>query len=258
VTFVAPVVDQRGRKLVLKVAPELEWAEHEYQALMHSAGHGSVRALAFDRELIALLEERLEPGVSLRDAGVGESESAQTLVDVIGKLRNAPCAARGLPHINAWLMRLGKAGSSTVSASYRSHLQSARRLSGQLLGSSTRATVLHGDLHHGNLLRRGSDWVAIDPKGVVGPEEVEPAAFLRNLRSHLLERRDAVSVLTERTAFISEQLGYQPSRVAGWSYVMSVVAATWAREDSEGADEVAKWLRRADALRCVHDAFANA
>lgn len=28
--------------------------------------------------------------------------------------------------------------------------------------------VLHGDLHHENVLRSGGGWVAIDPNGVIG------------------------------------------------------------------------------------------
>ena len=46
--------------------------------------------------------------------------------------------------------------------------------------------VLHGDLHHYNILSAEREpWLAIDPKGIVGEPEYEAAAFLRN---NLLDR----------------------------------------------------------------------
>ena len=40
--------------------------------------------------------------------------------------------------------------------------------------------VLHGDLHHDNVLRHGDGWVVIDPHGYVGDAAVEPATMLYN------------------------------------------------------------------------------
>jgi len=40
--------------------------------------------------------------------------------------------------------------------------------------------VLHGDLHHFNILSSGDRWLAIDPKGIIGEPEFEPAAYLEN------------------------------------------------------------------------------
>ena len=41
--------------------------------------------------------------------------------------------------------------------------------------------LLHGDLHHDNILRKGDrDWVVIDPQGVVGAGFLEAGRFLQN------------------------------------------------------------------------------
>lgn len=51
----------------------------------------------------------------------------------------------------------------------------------KLAASQDETTLLHGDLHHYNVLsdvRRG--WLAIDPKGVIGEVEYEAGAIFRN------------------------------------------------------------------------------
>jgi streptomycin 6-kinase len=41
--------------------------------------------------------------------------------------------------------------------------------------------LLHEDLHHENILfQESGDWIAIDPKGVVGPKVMEFGRFIHN------------------------------------------------------------------------------
>ena len=44
----------------------------------------------------------------------------------------------------------------------------AERFFAEMLSSCETAVLLHGDLHHLNILSAGDGWIAIDPKGVVG------------------------------------------------------------------------------------------
>jgi streptomycin 6-kinase len=111
-----------------------------------------------------------------------------------------------------------------------------------------RFVLLHGDLHHRNIVRHGAKWIAIDPKGVSGPPEAEAAAFLRNPRNVLITSSDPAALLAHRVRRISAALAYDPSTVAEWGYVMSVVAAAWVIEDGESQDKAAKWLRCADGF----------
>jgi streptomycin 6-kinase len=119
------------------------------------------------------------------------------------------------------------------------------------LADSTAPILLHGDLHHSNIVRQGVGWIAIDPKGVMGPAEAEPAAFLRNPRSRLLASADLEATLLHRTHRVAKEMGYAPLRVAEWGYVLAVVAAAWSVEDGESEADVGKWLGCADALASV-------
>ena len=68
-----------------------------------------------------------------------------------------------------------------MTRSHTTSVERAQRLYVGLCASQTSTRLLHGDLHHYNILRDGDrGWVAIDPKGVVGEVEYEIGAALRN------------------------------------------------------------------------------
>ena len=254
--FVAPVEDRLGRKLVVKVAPGLEWARSEYEALAHWNGSGSISVLGFLPHLGATLQGRAVPGESLRAAGLGDLESAEIFSDVLLELQSVDGPPPALPLLSSWLRQLESTAGTGSSPDFDRQRAAALELSASLIGLPSRETLLHGDLHHSNILCDQDTWVAVDPKGIVGPAEAEVAAFLRNPRSRLLELSDPVPALTARTLTISQRLGYDPVRVAGWGYVLAVLAAAWALEDLEGPVEAEKWLRCATMLHQSFRGFA--
>ena len=90
--------------------------------------------------------------------------------------------------------------------------------------------LLHGDLHHENILRddpRG--WLAIDPKGIVAELAYEFAAALRNpdMESVSPERLDA------RVEIICARLGLERRRVLGWAFARNVLVALWVRQNPQ-------------------------
>ena len=90
--------------------------------------------------------------------------------------------------------------------------------------------MLHGDLHHFNLLRSEAHaWLAIDAKGVVGEPAYETGALLRNPKPEPLTLR----VLRRRADRLAEALGLDVARVYGWAYSQAVLSAAWSVEDGE-------------------------
>jgi streptomycin 6-kinase len=59
-------------------------------------------------------------------------------------------------------------------------VEMAERLFDELLSSSSSCVLLHGDLHHLNVLKSQDGWKAIDPKGVAGEPAYEVCALLLN------------------------------------------------------------------------------
>jgi streptomycin 6-kinase len=95
---------------------------------------------------------------------------------------------------------------------------------GELCDSMSGPVVLHGDLHHDNVLwseERG--WLAIDPKGVVGEREYEYGALLRNPVPVLVEPR----TLARRADQLAEALELDRTRIAAWAWAQAHLAAVW-------------------------------
>lgn len=113
-----------------------------------------------------------------------------------------------------------------------------------LATSQREVYVVHGDLHHLNVLwadQRG--WVAIDPKGVVAELEFEMACALRNPISKL-HCWAHPETLRCRVRAVASAVGLDEARLLGWSFAQCMLAAAWQLED--GLDP-SPWITGAHA-----------
>ena len=232
-----------GRPVVVKLARGDD-EQRAAAALGHYAGHGAVRLLAARQG--ALLLERAVPGVPLtvqvRDGR--DDDATLILCDIIAALHRREPPQGGFPAAAAW----GSALDAEPPADRRlpTAMQArARGLQRDLVLSQSGERLLHGDLHHDNVvLDAARGWLAIDPKGVIGEPAYEVGAALRNPPGD--PRRFAVpSILDRRARMFAERLGLDLARVFAWGYAQAVLAALWAIED--GADPTAG-LATAEAL----------
>lgn len=107
----------------------------------------------------------------------------------------------------------------------------AEGLFAELISSQAETFLLHGDLHHGNVLSAGRrPWLAIDPKGVVGERAYETAALLHN-PVELLREPEPRKILARRMDLLSERLDLDRERVHRWGLAQAVLAAYWGLED---------------------------
>ena len=109
--------------------------------------------------------------------------------------------------------------------------------------------LLHGDLHHYNVLfdsDRG--WLAIDPKGVFGELEYEVGAVMRNpaegLRLFL-----SSSTIERRLEQLATGLSLNYERALRWTFAQAVLSAIWSVEDGYGVDATNSALRLAEVIR---------
>jgi streptomycin 6-kinase len=198
------------RKRVPPSAPEL-------RALEWFSGHGSVRVLELDRERGFVLMEAVEPGTQLVTLlPEGEHEATGAAAAVMRELWRPPPADHAFPTVRDWGRSLAgrEAG-----------------LFAELCDSMGEEVVLHGDLHHFNVLRSGDGWLAIDPKGVVGEPAYELGALLRNPWPGLLDEPDPTALLRRRSAALAGALDLDLERVRAWAYVQALLAAAWCVED---------------------------
>lgn len=176
---------------------------HEPDALTVWAGNGAVRLIArFGR---ALLLERARPGMDLSD--LPESEATAIAVDVAARLW-LPTRAPFRPVFTAvqgWVARAERAGSVLAPM--------ARKLLDELDGSAE--WIVHGDLHHHNILRHGERYVAIDPKPYAAPREYDDPSFLWNPITNRLVDRERVE--QRIAAFVG--VGLDDFQIRAWTAI---------------------------------------
>ena len=250
--WVAPATSSDGAALVLKVGFPCREFRNEIEALRVYDGRGIARLLESDHAPGAMLIERLRPGLMLGSVE-DETQAATIAADVMLALWQPAPPDHTLPTVADWgkgFERLRAAFSEGPGPFPGDLLAEAEETFASLLATSAAPVVLHGDLHHYNILSAEREpWLAIDPKGVAGEPAYEVGAFLRNPWPQLLEWPDLRAVLSRRLDVFSEQLGLDRERLRGWAFAQAMLSAWWTWEDhgtlSEGALRCAELLRRA-------------
>jgi streptomycin 6-kinase len=100
----------------------------------------------------------------------------------------------------------------------------------ELCASATDRVVLHGDLHHDNILRATREpWLAIDPHGIVGDPGYETASLLFNPDPD--NRDEALTALVPaRIEQLADGLAMPIERVVAWGFVKAVMSDVWTAE----------------------------
>lgn len=242
-----------GSPAVLKLGVPRAELGTEIDALRLYAGRGACRLLDADEARGALLLERLEPGETL--ATLDDDEAATAIAaGVMAGLWHDPPAGHRFPRVEDWAADLAElrpqfaGGTGPFPARL---VERAEGLFAELLASQAPAVVLHGDLHHYNILAAGrAPWLAIDPKGVVGEPAYEVGALLRNPLD-LPEWPDLRRTLARRADQLCEALDLDRRRVLGWATAQAVLSAWWMYEEDGPNDGVRRWVAVAEELAMI-------
>ena len=111
------------------------------------------------------------------------------------------------------------------------YLEKARTLKDKLLKEPCKVKLLHGDLHHYNILANEKGWLAIDPQGVVGEPAYEVALFIRNPIPELLDSSHGMQIISHRIRIFSHLLKIDEERIHQWCFVQAVLSWIWNLED---------------------------
>jgi len=217
---------QGSKAVILKLGLDIDGLKREAAALIAFDGFGVVQIFSENTGLLLL--ECAVPGISLKSYFPDNDDQAINITaNVINRLHKAPIpSTHAFPHIKDWLEALDGDLEIPVHT-----LQKAREIRDKLLKTAEADVLLHGDLHHDNILQNVNDWVAIDPKGVIGEPAYEVAAFIRNPIPELLNHVDATTIIHNRITYFAEALTLHSGRIIDWCFVQAVLAWIWALED---------------------------
>jgi len=244
--FVAPATRADGTPAVFKAGVPREQIACEIAALRHWDGDGAVRVLESDAEAGVFLIERAFPGSLLIDLP-DDAAASRIAAAVMRRLASHGPAAHPFPAVAGWARALrelrARYGAGTGPLDPRTFAR-AEALFPELIATQEAPILLHGDLHHWNVLSAGSDrWVAIDPHGVVAEPAFEVATWMRNPYNagtpmpqdasalvYLSRQPDARRVLARRLDIFNEALGIDRERLRLWSVAHAVLSACWSDE----------------------------
>jgi streptomycin 6-kinase len=176
----------------------------------------------------ALLLERAEGGKSLAGLALSgrDDEASAISCDVAARL-HAPKAVALPPlmPLEAWFAALAPAARTRGGFLARSAATAV-----ELLSAPREISVLHGDIHHYNILDFGArGWLAIDPKGLIGERGFDFANLFCNPDLARAEASFVRSpeVFARRLAIVSSQAGINRTRLLQWIIAYTGLSAAW-------------------------------
>ncbi len=213
-------VRRHGEPAFLKLAVHPEEKRGGDLMAYYGGRLGAARVIVHDED--AVLLERLEGPRSLAVmARNGEDEAAcRILCETAAKLqvrRRGPRPDVLIP-LKTWFAALWPAA-RRFGGVYAESAAVAR----ELLATPEPPVVLHGDIHHGNILDGGErGWRAIDPKGLWGDRGYDYANLICNPDSET-----ALANLERRVTIASEMSGLDRGRLLRWLLAYLGLSAAW-------------------------------
>ena len=167
---------QATQEIILKLSLDSDLIEREKTALTALAGYGAVPVLAYQDR--TLLLKKLSPAISLKIyLPDRQAQALKIACEVTKNLHQAPLPQNiKLPTIEERFSLLDKARPIP-----QAYLKLARQFRDHIFNAYQTRKVLHGDLHHDNILQDGDDWKIIDPHGVIGFPINEVWAFVQDV-----------------------------------------------------------------------------
>lgn len=251
--YVAPADRADGTKVVLKIGfPNDPEVQKEIDALTVFNGEGSIRLIEVDRGDSVMLLEKVIPGIPL--STIEDDEKATRILAQVMKSICKP-----LPENNSFITVSEWMQAIQIYKEKHYHsegnipqylIDKAMRLCEELFATSATPVLVHGDLHHDNVLSSDREsWLAIDPKGIIAEPAYETAAMIRNPYNRMKNVSNLEDVLRKRILILAEELNFEPSRIHKWCFTQTVLSAVWNDDELKTSDHA---VRVAVALHALN------
>jgi len=225
---------RHGQPVVIKLSHAGTAESRSGHVLTAFGGRGVVRLL--DTVGGALLLEQLQPGTRASSVVDHSDDEATDIISGVVATMTAQPAVASVPSAFAWGEALTRHDARIHAWLPLAHVDAAMRAYCGLCRSQRAPRLLHGDLHHDNVIldaKRG--WVAIDPQGVSAESEFELGAAIRNPVEHASLITD-LQTLQRRVDRYTSALRMDARRIMAWAWTQTVLALLWMIEDGEVGD----------------------
>lgn len=189
----------------------------------------------FDEAMNAFLMEHLTPGQTLKNLVVsGDDDGATKIIcQIIRELHAKKHTSMPFKHLSELPYTL-----SLLKGQFDARLLSkAESLFHDLTCDRTGDDVLHGDLHHDNILSSHTGWKAIDPHGYVGDPAFEAGPMIYNPLDCFPKDRPLAQIIERRLHIMANELPYDAQRIKAWAFCMTVLSMSWTVEGHGKIDQ---------------------
>lgn len=229
-SFVAAVLHQSGIPAVLKIGvPQME-AQDEFKGLQFWNGDPTVRLLAVDTDVGAMLLERCKPGTTLRR--LPEADQDVVIASLLPRLWRKPAEPHAFRPLSTMMEHWTNA--TLEQSQYWPDVDLVReglQLFHELPRTAASEVLLATDLHAGNVLAAEREpWLVIDPKPFLGDPAYDATQHLFNCYARL--QSDPVGLIRR----FANLLGVEAERVRQWTFAR---LAAEPREDWNRVDTLA-------------------
>lgn len=233
----------RKDEVVLKIGMPSDELTSEMAALKLFNGNGACQLLEHDEEKGILLLERIVPGTMLSELE-DDDERTNIAVDVMNRLwREIPAAEDGggsnikgdgglssqFIKLSDWFDGLKKIRPHFDGGTGPFPKELLERVESFLpeLFADKNIKLMHGDFHHFNILKSECGWLAIDPKGVIGPVGYEIGPLMLNPWNSISDGGRFKTQAERRVRILSERLGWEREKIINWATAHAVLSAWW-------------------------------
>src|SRR5690606_37559414 len=150
-----------------------------------------------------------------------DNEASRIICTVVARLHSKSGAPPPeLVPLKRWFAELEPAA-----AAHGGILTDAARTARELLDTPQDHVVLHGDIHHGNILDFGvRGWLAIDPKGLIGERGFDYANMFCNPDREIATCRERFA---SRLNIVASSAGLERERLLRWILAWCGLSSAW-------------------------------
>lgn len=217
--------------VIIKVNENKEELASEYNMLKNLNGQNSCRVFVYDSEYGVLIEERIIPGTVLRKEQRVEIR-VNSFIEVFQSIHKEIDNKNNFESYLDWLIRADRfCIENNMEEVIKENMHKGRIIGQEMFDKYNDRVLLHGDLHHDNILKNSCGYYSmIDPKGVIGPAIFDIPRYILNEIDFVSEyecKRHILHVIE----LLSEKLKYPISDIIKLFFMKVILANVWNVED---------------------------
>ncbi|MDF2803238.1 MAG: aminoglycoside resistance protein [Anaerocolumna sp.] len=223
-------------QIILKKRSEVKIVEDEYHTLLEYKGNHFCIAYDVDLETGVLLEEQIVPGTVLKDLE-SLDKRLEIFCDLFLGLHKPYTGNYAFSTYLDWVSRISEYMANLEEfKELASHMRKAELICKELFAQYPPNMLLHGDLHHYNILLNSTgSYTVIDPKGILGHPIFDIPRFILNE----LEE-DITPALYDKIkyciTFICTRLNLPIEIIKKCLYIEIAMAECWNVESNQSAN----------------------